>query len=329
MVALAKCGHPEEWRGLYASTKMWSKASYTHPAKMSPALCSHIIGHLEDVGLLHGGDAILDPMAGIGTTGLVAAQRGYRAILVELEPKFVTLCQDNKAQLEETLGHPVGIEIVQGDARHLSGLLKERGLVSVTSPPYGLGDGTGHNEGEANKNRDITVSRSVHQYYGDVPGQIGALHDKPLKAVLSPPYEGQNQRDIATEPYGSNITGGLKRNIPQTQPYGDGPGQIGQEQGATYLSEMKKVYSELALVADVCVVVVKNPTRKGQLRRLDLDTIALLKATGWHIYCHHKAILFDIIDGIPKGRLSFFKRLAYRKGSPIAQWEDVIVAVPG
>ncbi len=29
----------------------------------------------------------------------------------------------------------------------------------------------------------------------------------------------------------------------------------------------------------------------------------------------------------PKGRLGFFKRLSYRRGSPVARYEDIIIAV--
>jgi len=29
----------------------------------------------------------------------------------------------------------------------------------------------------------------------------------------------------------------------------------------------------------------------------------------------------------PKGRLSFFKRMFWQKGEPVAEWEDVILAV--
>ncbi len=158
-----------------------------------------------------------------------------------------------------------------------------------------------------------------------------------------------------------------------------------------YASAMRQVYSEIAKVSDVLVVVTKNPTRNGQLRRLDLDTIALLEATSWTIKCVHRAILFIEVEqyemmrwthdtlppepspevaaflemleedeeaeaerqgrqdvlayfaeyeqweatgywgpgGIVKrvvGRLSFFKRLSYQKGSPVADHEDILIA---
>ena len=140
----AACGFPLEWRGCYTGlTALWVDDAYSHPAKAHPSLAFRILRHLEELGLLKEGDTVLDPMAGTGTFGLAWAVLGGQAILVELEPKFIALCEANKAELERTLGHPVGITILQGDSRRLSELLTERGLVRVTSPPYGLGIGIG------------------------------------------------------------------------------------------------------------------------------------------------------------------------------------------
>jgi site-specific DNA-methyltransferase (adenine-specific) len=43
------------------------------------------------------GDLVLDPMAGSGTTGAVAKQLGFRAVLNDVEPKYV-------ATIERRLG---------------------------------------------------------------------------------------------------------------------------------------------------------------------------------------------------------------------------------
>ena len=83
------------------------------------------------------------------------------------------------------------------------------------------------------------------------------------------------------------------------------------------------------------VTVTKNPTRNGELRRLDIDTANLLIQAGYEIIDYHRAILFEerrqlTFDGeiknTPKGRLSFFKRLSYQKGNAVAKWEDIIIA---
>ena len=41
------------------------------------------------------GDTILDPFAGTGTTGKVAIQLGRNAILIELNPKYASICESN------------------------------------------------------------------------------------------------------------------------------------------------------------------------------------------------------------------------------------------
>ena len=107
----------------------------------------------------------------------------------------------------------------------------------------------------------------------------------------------------------------------------------GQE---SYLSAMAQVYTQLAQVCPILVVVVKDPTRNGKLRELGKDTWRLMEQAGYTIVDYHQAMLFSeqhtaTLDGQPvkrvKGRLSFFKRLSYQKGSPVAQWEHVLIGV--
>jgi len=83
------------------------------------------------------------------------------------------------------------------------------------------------------------------------------------------------------------------------------------------------------------ILITKNPTKIGKLRRLDIDTIQLLQSVGYEIIDYHRAILFEEIKQKtlfgeikkhPKGRLSFFKRLSYEKGNKVARWEDIIIA---
>ena len=119
-------------------------------------------------------------------------------------------------------------------------------------------------------------------------------------------------------------------------------GQIGrkgeQDNDGSYLTAMLKVYQEIAAVSDVLAVVIKNPTRNKQLRRLDLDTIKLLELAGWTIHCQHRALLFEELEQATlfggttrrvKGRMSFFKRLSWQNGQPVAAWEDIIIAERG
>jgi len=222
------------------------------------------------------------------------------------------------------------------------GNLPDKPLKAVMSPPY---DNARNTSQEYDDKYDLRRPpgikwgrESFRGRYGDTPGQIGKL-----KSVMSPPYEDSYTTGDKPEIRKERMKkAGYK---PHFSPhsvlsleghYGESEGQIGKEQQESYLSAMAKVYSEIAKCSSVLVVVVKNPTRNGKLRRLDLDTIKILEMSGWRIHCQHRSLLFEEIEQATlfgktekkvKGRLSFFKRLAYIKGSPVASWEDIIFAV--
>jgi hypothetical protein len=109
-----------------------------------------------------------------------------------------------------------------------------------------------------------------------------------------------------------------------------------QDGRETYISAMLQVYQEsFKSGLSPLVVVTKNPTRNGALRRLDLDTIALLEKAGYEIFDYHRALLFTEQNQATlggevkkelKGRLSFFKYLSYKKGNIVANFEDIIFA---
>jgi hypothetical protein len=410
-----------DWHHCYSgSHDLWVADAYSHPAKMSVPLCHRILDHLEELGLLREGDTVLDFMAGIGTTLLVAGVRGYKARGIELEERFVSLCRQNIEYVGKRI--PIDATVIQGDARHLSDLLRERGVVGITSPPYAeslTGDDRPPEKQKIFRDQEIKRNRTykgsaagARNTYPTTPGQIGRLPDKPMKGIVSPPYQNiEIGKGLNTKPprAGSNDQAGRSPQAPsQTDTtYSDNPDNIGnlpdrvvsitsppfadtvafgadnapewyrnkagklqadyghqklpyerrgflmgkealadrantgnigtfRDVSESYLDAMRQVYAEAYKVCDALAVVTKNPTRNGKLRRLDLDTIALLEEVGFTIRCHHRAILFeeheqaDLFGNVQKkvkGRLSFFKRLSYQKGSPVAQWEDVVVAV--
>lgn len=361
---MTTCGSDLWWWGLYRRDYDLANAeSMEHPAKASWDLGFRILGHLEELGLLRPGSTVLDPLAGTGRFLIAACARGYRAVGVELEPKFVAMCQANKEYAGRKLGRVLDWEIIQGDARNLSGLLKERGLVAVSSSPY-FDSGTGIDKEAHNRQVISHGSKGFGTQLGDLtgqtrygatPGQIGKLPDRPLTAITSPPYMdiipgrldevGRRKKLCGYPDKPKQSLGGDRTSATVTaerlerQSTGN-IGHIGAnwkgEPQESYLSAMSHVYAEIARVADVLVVVVKNPTRQGKLRDLAGDTMRLLEATGWRINCVHQAMLFeeteqgDMFGGSQKrvkGRMSFFKRLAWQKGSPVAQWEDIIFAV--
>ena len=335
---------PQKWWGCYSGNyDLWVPESYSHPAKMAPGLCFKIIEHLKELGYLEPDSIILDFMAGIGTTGLCAGVLGCRSIMVELEPKFIDLMIQNKVALERKWSRPVEMEIIQGDARWLSELLQERGLVGITSPPYGDTDkptgGLNYKPPRSGRldqsGRDPNAPNYVgmREGYGSTSGQIGQLSDKPLKAIVSPPYEDSNVSRSDTWQNGNRFGGPYSQ--VRAKPYGRTDGQIGQEKDQTYLEVMAQVYAEALKVCDILVVVVKDPTRNGKLRKLGSDTIRILEAVRWEIFDYHQSILFEeqehghLFEGKvkrPKGRLGFFKRLAYQRGSQVANFEHIIFA---
>jgi len=68
--------------------------SFTHPAKMAWDLTHKIFVRLEELGLPKR-SKILEPFAGIFTTGLVGGLRGYQVMGMELESRFHILSLDN------------------------------------------------------------------------------------------------------------------------------------------------------------------------------------------------------------------------------------------
>ncbi len=76
--------------------------SFAHPAKLVLPLQLWLIEHYTKLG-----DWILDPMAGSGTL-LVACSLSRNVILIELEEKFVRMCEENWKRVQEVgceLGH--------------------------------------------------------------------------------------------------------------------------------------------------------------------------------------------------------------------------------
>ncbi len=211
--------------------------------------------------------------------------------------------------------------------------LKTKGYVEWQGKRYNEAEWRAMNHGRI----DGRTTKGVHKHptdgYSDNHDNIENMSDKPLKSVMSPPYEGGGHHKGMLDSWGGANTP-VSDKTKEDHGYGNTEGQV--EKAESYLSAMQKVYSEIALVSDVLCVVVKCPTRGGKLRRLDLDTISILEANNWKIHCIHRALLFEeleqanMFDGTTKkvkGRLSFFKRLSYIKGQPVASWEDIIVAV--
>ncbi|KKK61141.1 hypothetical protein LCGC14_3017300, partial [marine sediment metagenome] len=181
------------------------------------------------------------------------------------------------------------------------------------------------------------LARSPHPGsvpYGSQTAQIGNLPDPKgdIDAVLSsPPYLGV--ADAKRHPGDKLET--EKRHV---LGYGHGAAQIGGMKTETYLSAMRRVYAQLHLVlkpGGVVCLVTKNPVKKGQIRRLDRDTIRLMEVCGFRLMERQMAMLAEDLgvqqrldggaDTIRRERKSFFKRLFERKYPDLrVDHEDVL-----
>ena len=266
------------WPGCYTSFRRWdnyvTNESYAHPAKMSPKLCEKIFKHLKKHGLLKESDIICDFMAGIGTTNIIASLHRMKSISIELEPHFIEMEKEVKEKLENSLGK-VDWEIVQGDSRNLSEIIKER-CVGLVSPPYSnlwnknntenieenvqkrLQRCTEKGEIEtanrikrALKGEDHSDISKNHRYSSD-PQNIGNLPDKAMVGIISPPYsESQSGGGIAKKGYTGkfiNIQGN--------------PDRVGDRCG--YVREKHILLENIANLPDKVIGIVSPPFENSE-----------------------------------------------------------------
>ena len=117
---------------------LFTKASVRHPAKMNLNLLKWIINTYTEPG-----DTVLDPMAGTGSTAILAFLAGRHGVAVEYEDTFFYMAEDNMEKTQRQAARegyirpgPKGrMTVIHGDARELSRLLEGSDVI-VSSPPY-------------------------------------------------------------------------------------------------------------------------------------------------------------------------------------------------
>jgi 16S rRNA G966 N2-methylase RsmD len=116
--------------------RYFTKESVKHPAKANLHMIKWIIETYTKEG-----DWILDPMAGTGSTGIMALLLGRNAILVEYEQKFVDMINSNLVQLIDNapINSCLQWKVLKGDARKLTELLCDQ---IIFSPPYADASGS-------------------------------------------------------------------------------------------------------------------------------------------------------------------------------------------
>jgi DNA modification methylase len=174
-----------ETRGFGPWKKYFTESSIQHPAKANLLMLRWLIKTFTKPG-----DTILDPLAGTGSTRIIANLMGRNAILVELEEKFCKWIRQN-IQLTEKRGAKGKSIVIQGDARKLSQLLKDKVEAIISSPPYS--ESVGKRAGgkmswfpktdyRCGTDRDLVMYGETTQNIGNLPhGEISAI-------ITSPPY---------------------------------------------------------------------------------------------------------------------------------------------
>ena len=289
------------------------------------------------------GETILDQMAGSGTT-MLACMLGRNVVLVELEERFVKMCQDNweKVKMHHQLGYEMGTcQIIQGDARQLENILCDS---IVTSPPYAGGEQF-HDLVWIEKERKRPHNPQQKQNMSNLPyGQINHI-------ITSPPYEG------ALEASSRHTKGGIPgkdKVLGQTgtyatledaeiiakkvskgfqspeaikmierlpRGYAQNPSNIGNLKGGTYLSAMLAVYKSAYKVlksGGLMILVVKSFIREQKIIDLAADTIRLCETAGF-------ALKERWYRELPAQ--SFWRVLYHRKypSAPQLKYEDILV----
>jgi len=306
-----------------------------HPAKMNTKMLAFLIEKFTLPG-----DVVLDPMAGTGSTGVVAALHGRNAVCVELEEKFWRWMEKARRNVEKhpTLTPKGRIVNIRGDARKLSELLQKEADIIVTSPPYSESLQTKHDWERENrkfleKTRD--KKRKGKQWVYARPGDgysknrdnIGNLPHGRIDAVItSPPYEGTLSRKqgagiVRREGVAKNDGSTVTRNLLPVK-YSKSRRNIGNLEKETYLEAMLKVYGEMWKVlkpGGLAVIVVKPFVRNKRVVDLPYQTWLLLERVGFELVKLYKLRLKNV---------SFWRILFEKKypNVPKLRHEYVIVA---
>ena len=354
----------DDWWGLYGgSLKDWLvPAAFSHPAKFSKKLIERIYAHaLAEGWLVPGSSTVLDPMAGVATGGVAAANAGLAWEGIELEGHFI---QAGQATLErhravwERMGRPVPV-LRQGDARHLDAAIgtvpvvvsapREGYAAVVSSPPYADAINA-HGDG-------IDWSKADPATTGNRKRGPGTKHFDTLHAqhsyravVTSPPFSPDQPRayqhghDLTQPPRARGATEVTLSTPGQlgALPMGDVRAVISSPSplsGDTYWVAMRQVCENCYAVLPAgghIILTLKGFVRKGQYVDLPGQTCQLLEAVGFTVLHRHRAWLlakeaqarFDGGEDRCQHK-SFFRRIQERRGAPAVDFEEVLCAVKG
>lgn len=272
------------------------KESFAHPAKMLPALASRIVETYSARGGM-----VVDPMSGIGTTGVEAVWLGRRYLGIELESNFVDL-QKKNLHLATTQGASGDWDLREGDARDSIGI-KDVDLVCF-SPPY---QDAVHSQG----NELARIKRKIDS--GSASSELARRFGR---------WDSNRESAVAgTRPSG----------------YSENGDNIGHRSAVGYWKAMDAVFRNcfeaLRPGGYLAVVTKEQRDRKtGNLTNLYGDTVSHCINVGFVLHQHISAVLCKVgNDGLIVPRTSQWQRMAVKKahGSDrvilLNQFEDVAI----
>jgi DNA modification methylase len=142
-----------------------------HPAKFPETMAQEFIEFFTK-----GGQTVLDPMAGTGSTLVAALRAGRNSYGLELNPKYAEIARQTVAEERTLLGKAsegLTSNVITGDASHASDFRLPIFDYVLTSPPYwdmlhAKGAGT-------QKKRRTTTELDV--FYSDDPDDVGNMSD--------------------------------------------------------------------------------------------------------------------------------------------------------
>jgi len=281
-----------------------------HPTKTNTKLLEFLIKRFSKLR-----DTILDPMAGTGSTGVVAALHGRNAINIELEKKFYDWMEKAKENVEKypSLIQKGRIRNILGDARHLSELLVQQVDVIITSPPYA--EVTAFHDPDFMKATAKEQSEKVRR--GEIKGHY--MTPEARRRVFNKIKKGriEDERNIGNLPYGKiDIIKNGKDLHDEFPSHGmdiaSNKPSINKDvmtEKETYLSAMLRVYSEMRKVLKpdgLAIIIVRPFIRNKEVIDLPYQTWLLLTEAGFELVDLYKLRL---------KRLSFW-RILYEKKHP-------------
>ena len=334
-----------EWEGLYA--KSWGDdlvpEAYSHPAKMSRGLIRQIYRYMLDEGMIAPGDVVGDPFGGVSGGALDAMLNGLHWRGVELEPRFVTLGQQNielwNGRYSPHFRQWGTAVLIQGDSRQFAELVHGIGAV-VSSPPFLFTDGGGKEMADRAVNVIRARGATRKDAYGSSPGQLGSMPSGDLDAAISsPPYantinsgDGPGARwDAATHPNNPD-------KISSSAAYGKTPGQLGALDGVVTSPPFEKqvsgggIASALQGKSNYKSVVSSSIGSMNQGYQNQGDTVGQLgNDTGETFWSASRTILEQLYIALkPGGYAAFVTGDFVRKGKRVyfgEQWLALCKAV--